>query len=81
MGQRLYHPSEPFPANRLPADTEQSVDHFFAKLLGLQKTMQTQSGREEAGRRSAFLLVFLRQLADEIGASPLELEKALHRIS
>lgn len=81
MRQRLYHPSEPFPVNRLPADEEQSVDHFFVKLLGLQKTMQTHSGREEAGRRRAFLLDFLRQLADEIGASPSELEMALQRIA
>jgi len=81
MGQRLYHPDEPFPVDRPPADTEQSVDHFFAKLLGLQKTMKTQSGREEAMRRSDFLLAFLRQLADEIGASNELLEAALLRIS
>ena len=80
MGQRLYHPSEPFPANRLPADTEQSVDHFFAKLLGLQRTMQTASGRDEARRRCEFLVVFLRQLADEIGVSPSALDTALQRI-
>lgn len=80
MGQRLYHPGEPFPVNRLPLDTEQSVDHFFAKLLGLQKTMQTQSGREEARRRSEFLVLFLRQLADEIGTSTCELESALNHV-
>lgn len=80
MGQRLYHPDEPFPVERQPKDTEQSVDHFFAKLLGLQKTMKTQSGREEAIRRSDFLLIFLRQLADEIGAPSKLLESALNRI-
>ena len=80
MGQRLYHPNEPFPVNRLPADTEQSVDHFFTKLLGLQRTMQTESGRGEARRRSAFLVVFLRQLADEIGALPSALDTALQQV-
>ena len=80
MGQRLYHPTEPFPAVRLPVDTEQSVDHFFAKLLGLQKTMQTLSGREEARRRSEFLVLFLTQLADEIGASARDLESALQQV-
>lgn len=80
MGQRLYHPEEPFPVNRPPVDTEQSVDHFFAKLLGLQNTMKTQSGREEAAMRSDFLLVFLRQLANEIGTSRSQLETALLRI-
>jgi len=80
MGQRLYHPKDPFPAVRMPVDTEQSIDHFFAKLLKLQKTMQTQSGREEARRRSEFLILFLRQLADEIGASASDLESALQRV-
>jgi len=80
MGQRLYHPDEPFPVDRPLADTEQSVDHFFAKLLGLQKTMKTPSGREEAMRRSDFLLVFLRQLADEIGAPSELLGSALLRV-
>ncbi len=80
MGQRLYHPTDPFPAVRMPVDTEQSIDHFFAKLLKLQKTMQTQSGREEARRRSEFLILFLRQLADEIGASASDLESALQRV-
>jgi len=81
MGQRLYHPDEPFPVNRLPADTEQSVDHFFAKLLGLQKTMQTEAGRQEANQRSDFLVDFLRQFAREIGASASDLGNALQRFS
>ena len=80
MGQRLYHATEPFPLDRLPADTEQSVDHFFAKLLGLHKTMQTKSGREVAISRTDFLIAFLKQLADEIGATPGALESALQRI-
>ena len=81
MGQRLYHPTQPFPIDRLPVDTQQSVDHFFAKLLGLQRTMQTESGREEARRRSEFLVDFLKQLAGEIGVAPSELESALSRIT
>ena len=80
MGQRLYHPHQPFPMDRDPVDTEQSVDHFFAKLLGLQKTMKTLAGRQEAIRRSEFMLVFLRQLASEIGVAPTQLELALNRI-
>ena len=80
MGQRLYHPTEPFPIDRALADTEQSVDHFFAKLLGLQKTMQTDSGREVAASRTNFLVTFLKQLADEIGAAPDVLQSALKRI-
>ncbi len=77
MRQRLYHPDQPFPIDRLPNDSEQSVDHFFAKLLGLHKTMQTPTGREEARRRTQFLVDFLRQLCCEIGWSRIELDRAI----
>ena len=81
IGQRLYHPEEPFPVSRRPEDTVQSVDHFFAKLLGLQKTMKTNAGRAEARRRSEFLVTFLKQLGDEIGASSDDLDTALSLVS
>jgi uncharacterized protein len=77
MNQRLYHPNDPFPTTRPPADTEQSVDHFFAKLLGLLETMQTTAGRNEAIQRSRFLTVFLKQLALEIGIDSANLQMAL----
>jgi len=66
MGQRLYHPEEPFPKNRIPRDDQQSVDHFFAKLLKLPKTMRTPAGREIAHQRAGFLIRFLEQLSVEI---------------
>jgi uncharacterized protein len=77
MGQRLYHPQQPFPIDRTPTDCEQSVDHFFAKLLNLHRTMQTQAGRDEAWRRTTFLIDFLKQLAGEIGCSNADLQKAI----
>jgi uncharacterized protein len=77
MGQRLYEPSEPFPVHRSPKDTEQSIDHFFAKLLGLSGTMQTEAGRREAVRRTEFLVTFLDQLAAEIGADRESLRSAI----
>ncbi|MFN9985578.1 MAG: HD domain-containing protein [Pirellula sp.] len=77
MGQRLYEPIEPFPVTRLPRDTEQSVDHFFAKLLGLHETMKTSAGRTEAVRRTEFLKVFLRELAREIGTGEEPVERAI----
>lgn len=69
MGQRLYHPDEPFPKNREPRDDQQSVDHFFAKLLKLPKTMKTEAGRALAYQRSDFLVEFLVQFAREIDES------------
>jgi uncharacterized protein len=80
LGQRLYEPNEPFPVTRMPRDCEQSVDHFFAKLLGLHRTMQTESGRREGAARTHFLVDFLKQLAGEIGVNPSVLTEALTRI-
>jgi uncharacterized protein len=77
MGQRLYEPSEPFPVHRPPKDTEQSIDHFFAKLLGLSGTMQTEAGRREAVERTDFLVTFLERLGTEIGADREALQSAI----
>ncbi|MCE2751963.1 MAG: HD domain-containing protein [Pirellula sp.] len=72
MGQRLYHPEDPFPTVREPRDDQQSVDHFFAKLLKLPSTMQTESGKQIASERAGYLAAFLEQLAQEIGV-PIQL--------
>jgi len=66
MGQRLYHPDDPFPTTRELRDDQQSIDHFFAKLLKLPSTMQTTAGREIAQKRAGFLVDFLIQLSLEI---------------
>jgi uncharacterized protein len=81
MKQRLYDPDEPFPVTRPYQDRVQSVDHFFAKLLGLASTMQTDHGREIAAQRTAFMLQFLHALADEIGADQACLQQAIDRSS
>jgi uncharacterized protein len=77
LRHKIYHPDSPFPFDRLPKENEYTVDHFFAKLVGLQHSMQTASGRSEARRRTEFLIIFLRQLAEEIGCSQGDLDKAL----
>lgn len=79
MRQRLYHSDQPFPIDRPPADNQQSIDHFFAKLLGLEQTMKTNAGRSEATKRTQFLITFLHQLADEIGVPRQDLQAAIHR--
>lgn len=66
MGQRLYHPDDPFPTTRELRDDQQSIDHFFTKLLKLPSTMQTRAGREIANQRKGFLVDFLKQLSLEI---------------
>jgi len=67
MGSILFHPSDPWGEHRPLADDRISVDHFFAKLLGLPGTMRTEAGRHEALRRVAILRDFLRELSREIG--------------
>lgn len=68
MGRRLYDPAEPLPRTRAPDDSANTVDHFFTKLLKLERLMQTKSGRAEARRRTNFLRRFLRELEHETGA-------------
>ena len=63
----LYDSTEPFPRRRTADDFTNSIDHFFVKLLKLPATMKTTSGRLEAEERRDFMLVYLRQLAREIG--------------
>jgi uncharacterized protein len=66
MGLPLYDTGEPLPRLRTADDRRYVLDHLFTKLLGLEASMQTASGRQEARRRTAFLQHFLRQLEREL---------------
>ena len=67
LGRPLYAADDPFCAVRVPDDRASAVDHFYTKLLKLEGTMQTASGRREARARTEFLQSFLDQLRREIG--------------
>lgn len=67
MGSRLFHPEDPWGERRALTDDRIAVDHFFAKLLGLPRTMRTEAGRVEALRRVELLRTFLLELARETG--------------
>ncbi|GAB5521713.1 MAG: HD domain-containing protein [Rhodothermales bacterium] len=67
LSRPLYHLADPFCTHRAPDDHTYTLDHFYTKLLTLAGTMQTDSGRAEAKRRTAFLQVFLEELRSEIG--------------
>lgn len=45
-----------------------SINHFFEKLLKLKNAMQTDAGRKEAEKRHLFMVLFLKQFFDEVGA-------------
>jgi uncharacterized protein len=80
MRQRLYHPHDPFPIDRTPEDSVQSIDHLFAKLLTLADTMQTATGKTMARQRTGFMVDFLRQLAREIHIDPQQLQSAIDKV-
>lgn len=66
MGAAYFDPDDPWAAERPLDDTAFTVDHFFAKLLQLPKTMNTETGRAEAERRANWMRGFLAQLGVEI---------------
>ena len=69
LNSTLYHPDDPFCENRPPEDARFCIDHFFAKLLTLPETMQTEAGRLLARERAEFLRTYLNQLRSEITTS------------
>ncbi|MFB9995336.1 HD domain-containing protein [Deinococcus oregonensis] len=67
MGRALLHATDPFCTARTPDDAAYTVDHFFTKLLRLETTFQTPTGRQEAARRTGVMRVFLANLGEEVG--------------
>ena len=71
MGRPLYAADDPWCERRAPDDRASAIDHFYTKLLKLEGTMQTASGRREARVRTEFLEGFLAQLRHEVtGPAP-----------
>ena len=63
----LYDVEDPFCDTRAPDDAVSTIDHFYTKLLLLADSMQTEPGHQEARRRTEFMLVYLQELALELG--------------
>jgi uncharacterized protein len=70
MGRPLHAAEDPFCEQRPPDDSLAAVDHFYTKLLKLEGTMQTGSGRREARQRTEYLHRFLAQLKLELEPDP-----------
>jgi uncharacterized protein len=66
MGKPLYDPVEPLPERRPPDESRYVIDHFYQKLLRLAEMMTTETGRQEAVRRTAFMRAYLAQLELEV---------------
>lgn len=63
---KSYHPDDPFAAHRAPDEQHYLLDRFFTKLLKMPEMMTTATGRAMAGRRAAFLQLFMRELRQEL---------------
>ena len=66
LNRPLWDPDDPFCDHREPADSQYTLDHFYAKLFKLPATMQTQAGREEAEHRAGLMRDYLENLRSEL---------------
>lgn len=62
----LYSQNDPFCVSRKLNDNEWTVDHFYKKLLVLEKKMNTKTARTEARQRTKIIKNFLKCLKKEI---------------
>jgi len=62
----FYDPDDPFSKNRVLNDNRWALDHFYEKLLTLEKKMNTKTGKNLAKKRTKILKNFLKELKNEI---------------
>lgn len=62
----FYNTSDPFCLSRKPNDQKWTLDHFFKKLFLLESSMNTESGKIEAERRTKIIKKFLIDLQREL---------------
>ena len=63
---QTYHPDDPFAEWHTLDDRRYMLDHFFTKLLKLDGTMSTQTGRALAQQRMAFMRAYLDEFRREL---------------
>jgi len=63
---QIYHPDDPFAEWHTLDDRRYMFDHFFTKLLKLDGTMSTQTGRVLAQQRMAFMRAYLEEFRREL---------------
>ena len=64
--RQFYQLNDPFSKNRKPNDKKWALDHFFKKLLLLEKLMNTKAGEIEAKKRTSVLKNYLKDLKKEV---------------
>lgn len=63
---QTYHPDDPFAEWHTLDDRRYMLDHFFIKLLKLDSTMSTQTGRALSQQRTAFIRTYLDEFKREV---------------
>ncbi len=67
LAQRpLYRAQDPFCESRTPDDSDNTLDHFFTKLLHLQDKLNTPSARAEGELRLQTMTIYLNDLRREL---------------
>lgn len=61
-----YDPDDPFDERHAPDDKKYMLDHFFTKLLKLEDSMVTETGRLLAEHRTAFIRAYLDEFREEL---------------
>ena len=62
----FYDPKDPFSKNRSTNDNKWALDHFYEKLLTLERKMNTKTGKTIAKKRTKFIKIFLKEIKNEI---------------
>jgi uncharacterized protein len=63
---QTYHPDDPFAERHTLDDRRYMLDHFYTKLLKLDDTIATQTGRVLALQRTAFMRAYLDEFRREL---------------
>lgn len=66
LKRQLYCPDDPLCKKRKPQDNIYSVDHFYEKILRLDKLLHTEAAKKEAKTRMKAMKQYLKQLEKEI---------------
>lgn len=62
----FYNHDDPFCIKRFPDDNKWTLDHFYKKLLLLEKKMNTVTAKKEARKRTNIMKKFLNDIKREI---------------
>jgi uncharacterized protein len=62
----FYHSDDPFCLNRLPDDSQFTLDHFYIKLFKIVEKLNTESGRKIGEQRLKVMNEFFKELKQEI---------------